>query len=52
MPLGTVVFDRDTGKPLFPVEERPVPQDGVPGEQLSPTQPFPVVPEPFQPPNG
>lgn len=41
------VFDRDTGEPLFPVEERPVPQDGVPGEQLSPTQPFPVTPEPL-----
>jgi len=43
------VFDRDTGIPLFPVEERPVPQDGVPGEVLSPTQPFPVKPEPLVP---
>jgi quinoprotein glucose dehydrogenase len=37
------VLNRETGKPLFPVEERPVPQSGaVPGEYLSPTQPFPV----------
>jgi quinoprotein glucose dehydrogenase len=41
------VFDRETGTPLFPVEERPVPQDGVPGETLSPTQPFPVKPPPL-----
>ncbi|MSV29069.1 MAG: pyrroloquinoline quinone-dependent dehydrogenase [Bryobacterales bacterium] len=37
------VLNRETGKPLLPVEERPVPQDGVPGERLSPTQPFPVA---------
>jgi quinoprotein glucose dehydrogenase len=37
------VLDRETGKPLLPVEERPVPQGGVPGERLSPTQPFPVA---------
>lgn len=44
----TFVLDRRTGIPLFPVEERPVPQDGaVPGEYLSPTQPFPVKPEPL-----
>jgi quinoprotein glucose dehydrogenase len=36
------ILDRETGKPLFPVEERPVPQNGLPGEKLSPTQPFPV----------
>ncbi|MYM64058.1 pyrroloquinoline quinone-dependent dehydrogenase [Pseudomaricurvus sp. HS19] len=37
------VFDRATGEPLVPIEERPVPQEGiVPGEVLSPTQPFPV----------
>jgi quinoprotein glucose dehydrogenase len=37
------VFDRATGEPLVPIEERPVPQEGaVPGEKLSPTQPFPV----------
>ena len=37
------VLDRDTGRPFLPIEERPVPQDGVAGEVLSPTQPFPVV---------
>ncbi len=36
------VLDRDTGVPVFPVEERPVPQGGVAGEVLSPTQPFPT----------
>ncbi|HEX9468751.1 MAG TPA: PQQ-binding-like beta-propeller repeat protein, partial [Bradyrhizobium sp.] len=36
------VLDRDTGKPIWPVEERPVPQGGAEGEQLSPTQPFPT----------
>lgn len=36
------VLDRDTGKPLFPVEERAVPQGGAAGEALSPTQPFPA----------
>jgi quinoprotein glucose dehydrogenase len=41
------VFDRVTGAPLFPIEERPVPQDGVAGEWLSPTQPFPVAPPPL-----
>jgi len=41
------VLNRETGEPLFPVEERPVPQDGVPGEQPSPTQPFPLAPPPF-----
>ncbi|MGD8415511.1 MAG: pyrroloquinoline quinone-dependent dehydrogenase [Pseudomonadales bacterium] len=44
----TFVLNRRTGEPLFPVEERPVPQTGaVPGEYLSPTQPFPVKPEPL-----
>jgi quinoprotein glucose dehydrogenase len=38
------VLHRETGKPLFPVEERAVPQSHVPGEQASPTQPFPKVP--------
>ena len=38
------VLHRETGRPLFPVEERPVPQRGVPGERLSPTQPFPLRP--------
>jgi quinoprotein glucose dehydrogenase len=41
------VLERETGRPLFPVEERPVPTDGVPGEILSPTQPFPVKPPPL-----
>ncbi len=36
------ILNRETGKPIFPVEERPVPQGGVPGEKLSPTQPFPI----------
>ncbi|MGD9967507.1 MAG: pyrroloquinoline quinone-dependent dehydrogenase [Hyphomonadaceae bacterium] len=36
------VLDRDTGEPVFPVEERAVPQDGAPGEALSLTQPFPT----------
>jgi quinoprotein glucose dehydrogenase len=37
-------FNRDTGEPLFPIVERPVPQDAVPGEHPSPTQPFPTAP--------
>lgn len=37
-------FHRETGEPLFPIEERPVSTDGIPGEQLSPTQPFTVRP--------
>lgn len=41
------VLERDTGEPFFGVEERPVPQDGAPGEYLSPTQPFPVAPPAF-----
>lgn len=36
------VLDRDTGRPTFPVEERPVPASEIPGEQTSPTQPFSV----------
>ena len=43
------VFDRETGRPFFAVQEHPVPTDGVPGEQLSPTQPFPVAPPPLVP---
>ncbi|MCP4006332.1 MAG: pyrroloquinoline quinone-dependent dehydrogenase [bacterium] len=43
------ILHRETGIPLFPVEERPVPQDGVPGETLSATQPFPVKPPPLVP---
>lgn len=41
------LLDRATGEPLFPVEERPVPQTELPGEQTWPTQPFPVKPPPF-----
>ena len=41
------VFDRVTGTPFFPIEERPVPQTDVPGERTSPTQPFPTAPPPF-----
>ena len=41
------VFDRVTGKPVWPIEERPVPQSTVPGEITSPTQPFPTKPLPF-----
>ena len=42
------VFDRVSGKPIWPIEERPVPQKTtVPGQYLSPTQPFPTKPEPF-----
>ncbi|MEO7387581.1 MAG: PQQ-binding-like beta-propeller repeat protein, partial [Gammaproteobacteria bacterium] len=43
------IFNRETGEPYFPIEERPVPQGGVPGEVLSPTQPFPVKPPPLVP---
>ena len=41
------VFNRETGRPLWPVEERRVPQSDVPGEEASPTQPFPTAPPPF-----
>jgi quinoprotein glucose dehydrogenase len=40
------VLDRLTGKPLFPVQERPVPSSDVPGEKAAPTQPFPLLPAP------
>ena len=43
------VLDRETGDPFLPVEERAVPQDGVDGEVLSPTQPFPVATPPIVP---
>ena len=42
-------LNRETGKPVIPVQERPVPQGGAPGEVLSPTQPFPVAPAPLAP---
>ena len=38
------VFNRETGEPVWPIEERPVPQGNVPGEYYSPTQPFPTKP--------
>jgi quinoprotein glucose dehydrogenase len=41
------VFDRETGKPLWPVEERPEPRSDMPGEETWPTQPFPLKPPPF-----
>jgi glucose dehydrogenase len=41
------VFNRLTGEPLWPVEERPVPKSDVPGEEAWPTQPFPTKPPPF-----
>ena len=41
------VFDRVSGEPVWPIEERPVPQSTVPGERTSPTQPFPTKPAPF-----
>ena len=41
------VLDRVTGKPIWPIEEKPVPQTDVPGEQSSPTQPIPTMPPPF-----
>lgn len=56
--MGTIfVLDRDTGEPFLPVEERPTPQGGVPGEALSPTQPFPaatpqIVPDRVDPKNA
>jgi quinoprotein glucose dehydrogenase len=42
------VLDRATGQPVWPIEERPVPQSTVPGEKSSPTQPFPTRPAPFE----
>ena len=41
------VFDRVTGEPVWPIEERPVPASTVPGEWTAPTQPFPTRPAPF-----
>ncbi|MDP6579726.1 MAG: PQQ-binding-like beta-propeller repeat protein [Vicinamibacterales bacterium] len=41
------VFDRETGEPVWPIEERKVPQSIVPGERTSSTQPFPTKPPPF-----
>ncbi len=45
---GLMFFlERETGKPIYPVEERPVPASDIPGEVTSPTQPFPVKPPPL-----
>jgi quinoprotein glucose dehydrogenase len=41
-------FNRDTGQPIWPIEERPVAQSDLPGEKLSPTQPFPTRPKAFE----
>ncbi len=45
----TFVFDRESGKPVWPIEERAVPKSDVPGEQAWPTQPYPTKPPPFAP---
>jgi quinoprotein glucose dehydrogenase len=45
----TFVFDRVTGKPVWPIKERRVPQTDVPGEKTAATQPFPTKPAPFEP---
>lgn len=42
-------LDRETGRPIIPVEERKVPQGAAPGDKLSPTQPFPIAPKPLAP---
>jgi quinoprotein glucose dehydrogenase len=48
--MGHLYFlDRETGEPIFGVEERPVPRDAAQGEFLSATQPFPTKPEPIHP---
>jgi quinoprotein glucose dehydrogenase len=44
---NTYVLDRETGEPVWPIEEREVPQSSVPGERTSPTQPFPTKPLAF-----
>lgn len=41
------MFDRATGKPIFPIVETPVPTKALPGEEVWPTQPFPTLPQPF-----
>jgi quinoprotein glucose dehydrogenase len=41
-------FNRETGEPIWPIEERPVPPAYMPGEQLSETQPFPTRPAPYE----
>ncbi len=44
----TYVFNRETGEPIWPIEERPVPQTRVPGEKTAATQPFPTKPPAFE----
>ncbi|MCL6217026.1 PQQ-binding-like beta-propeller repeat protein [Zunongwangia pacifica] len=41
------LFNRETGEPLFPIEERPIPASDIPGEEAWPTQPFPTKPAPY-----
>src|SRR4029453_8617915 len=41
-------FNRQTGEPIWGFQERPVPASKVPGEKLSPTQPFPIKPAPYE----
>lgn len=41
------MFDRTNGKPVFPIKEKPVPQNALPGEEPWPTQPIPTLPQPF-----
>ena len=41
-------FNRETGEPIWPIEERPVPEGLIPGEHLSPTQPHPTRPAPYE----
>jgi quinoprotein glucose dehydrogenase len=41
------MFDRTSGKPIFPIEEKPVPTKALPGEEVWPTQPIPTLPQPF-----
>ena len=43
----TFVFDRLSGEPVWPIEERPVPSSDIPGERAAETQPFPTRPAPF-----
>jgi quinoprotein glucose dehydrogenase len=46
--LGYIyTFNRDTGEPLFPIEEKPVPASDIPGEEAWPTQPIPTKPAPY-----
>ncbi|MFQ5512958.1 MAG: pyrroloquinoline quinone-dependent dehydrogenase [Myxococcota bacterium] len=43
------LLERESGRPIFPIEERPVPQSDLPGERTAPTQPFPSFPPPLHP---